>query len=107
MSVSEAVLNGTFTNDELSKLQQLFLNHCKVESFESVVGGKLTRDKWKGKIAKGQEVTTTSPSGRHLGYFKVLIQRFAEDLNTEEGQEMQQKHFWANVNCPGKMGIRF
>eukprot|EP00957_Ditylum_brightwellii_P095340 7262338-Ditylum_brightwellii.AAC.1 len=78
-------------NDKLSELQQLFLNHCKVESFESVVGGKLTCDKWKGKAAKWQEATTTSPSGRHLGHFKVLIQRFAEDLNTEECQEMQQK----------------
>eukprot|EP00957_Ditylum_brightwellii_P155784 11860194-Ditylum_brightwellii.AAC.1 len=45
LHVSEAVLNGTFTNDEFSKLQQHFLHHCKVESFESVVGGKLTRNK--------------------------------------------------------------
>eukprot|EP00957_Ditylum_brightwellii_P108877 8305754-Ditylum_brightwellii.AAC.1 len=68
--VSEAVPNGTFTNDKLSKLQYLFLSHCKVESFESVVGGKLTCDKLKGKVAKWQAATTTSPSGRHLGHFK-------------------------------------
>eukprot|EP00957_Ditylum_brightwellii_P192706 14673518-Ditylum_brightwellii.AAC.1 len=70
LPVSEAVMNGTFTNDKLSKLQQLFLNHCKVESFESVVGGKLTHTKWKGKVAKWHKATTTSPSGRHLGHFK-------------------------------------
>eukprot|EP00957_Ditylum_brightwellii_P189839 14452549-Ditylum_brightwellii.AAC.1 len=89
--VSEAVLSGTFTNDKLSKLQQLFLNHCKVKSFESVVVGKLTHTKWKGKVAKWCKATTTSPSGRHLEHFKVLTHRFSEDLNTEEGKEMQQK----------------
>eukprot|EP00957_Ditylum_brightwellii_P088388 6732322-Ditylum_brightwellii.AAC.1 len=78
-------------NDELCKLQQLFLHHCKVESFESVVSGKLTCNKWKGKVAKWRKATTTSPSGRHLGHFKVLVCQFAEDLNTEEGKEMQQK----------------
>eukprot|EP00957_Ditylum_brightwellii_P093856 7147063-Ditylum_brightwellii.AAC.1 len=71
-------------NDELGKLQQLFLHHCKIESSKSVGGGKLTCNKWEGKVANWHKAATTSPSGRHLGHFTVLIHRFLEDLNTEE-----------------------
>eukprot|EP00957_Ditylum_brightwellii_P109747 8371334-Ditylum_brightwellii.AAC.1 len=58
---------------------------------EEYVGEKITCSKWKGKVAAWRESTTTSPSGHHLGHFKVLIWRFAEDLNTDEGQIMHQK----------------
>eukprot|EP00957_Ditylum_brightwellii_P072945 5543321-Ditylum_brightwellii.AAC.1 len=63
----------------------------KLNHLRCVVVGKLTHDKWKGKVVIWQKATTTSPSGRHIGYFKVLVCRFAEDLNAEEGQGMQQK----------------
>eukprot|EP00957_Ditylum_brightwellii_P144463 11004428-Ditylum_brightwellii.AAC.1 len=58
---------------------------------DEYVGEKITRLKWKGKVAAWHESTTTSPSGRQLGHFKALIWCFAEDPNTDEGQIMHQK----------------
>eukprot|EP00957_Ditylum_brightwellii_P080453 6119304-Ditylum_brightwellii.AAC.1 len=58
---------------------------------EEYVGKKITRSKWKGKVAAWHESTTTPPSGHHPGLFKALIWRFAEDPTTDEGQIMHQK----------------
>eukprot|EP00957_Ditylum_brightwellii_P036764 2784250-Ditylum_brightwellii.AAC.1 len=88
--MSEAVLQGKFTDTELSDLQQLFLKHCKMAPNEKYVGKKIICEMWKGKVAAWCESTTTSPSGRHLGHFKALIRCVAEDPNTDEGKIMYQ-----------------
>eukprot|EP00957_Ditylum_brightwellii_P134039 10219459-Ditylum_brightwellii.AAC.1 len=82
--MSEA--QGQFTDTELTDLQQLFLKHCKMAPIEEYVGEKITRAKWKGKVAVRHESTTTSLPGHHLGHFKALLWFFAEDPNTNEGQ---------------------
>eukprot|EP00957_Ditylum_brightwellii_P019515 1472168-Ditylum_brightwellii.AAC.1 len=84
--MSEAPLQGQFTDTELTALQQLFLKHCKMDPIKKYVGEKITCVIWKGKVAAWCESTTTLLSGRHLGHFKALIRRFAEDTNTDEGQ---------------------
>eukprot|EP00957_Ditylum_brightwellii_P139190 10609181-Ditylum_brightwellii.AAC.1 len=89
--ISKAVLQGKFTDTELTDLQQLFLKHCKMAPIERYVGKKITRDMWKGKVAAWHESTTTSLSGCHLCHFKALIRCFEEDLNTNEGEIMYQK----------------
>eukprot|EP00957_Ditylum_brightwellii_P017042 1285377-Ditylum_brightwellii.AAC.1 len=71
--MSEAVLQGQFTDTELTDLQQLFLKHCKMAPIDEYVGKKITRAKWKGKVAAWHESTSTSLSGCHLGHFKALI----------------------------------
>jgi len=38
--MSEAVLQGKFTDTELTDLQQLFLKHCKMAPIEKYVGKK-------------------------------------------------------------------
>eukprot|EP00957_Ditylum_brightwellii_P212339 15367193-Ditylum_brightwellii.AAC.3 len=85
------VLNGEFNTEELDKVLKLFIHHCKVEPTENLIGTKITKDQWKGKVVMWCKSTTTSPSGRHLGHFKVLICRFKESPEIEEGREMYQK----------------
>eukprot|EP00957_Ditylum_brightwellii_P054760 4149314-Ditylum_brightwellii.AAC.1 len=89
--MSEAVLQGHFTDTELNDLQQLFLKQYKMAPIEEYVSEKITRAKWRGKVAAWCESTTTFLSGCHLGHFKALIQRFVEDPNTGKGQIMYQK----------------
>eukprot|EP00957_Ditylum_brightwellii_P030800 2333808-Ditylum_brightwellii.AAC.1 len=84
--MSEAVLQGQFTDIELTELQQLFLKHCNMAPIKKYVGKKITCAMWKGKVAAWCESTTTLLSGHHLGHFKALIPCFAEDPNTDEGQ---------------------
>eukprot|EP00957_Ditylum_brightwellii_P195957 14930240-Ditylum_brightwellii.AAC.1 len=86
--MSEAVLQGKFTDTEITDLQQLFLKHCKMAPIEKYVGKKIIREIWKGKVAAWHESTTTSLSGHRLGHFKALIRRSAEDPNTDEGKIM-------------------
>eukprot|EP00957_Ditylum_brightwellii_P135291 10316447-Ditylum_brightwellii.AAC.1 len=61
------VLKGQFNSEELDELQQLFLHHCKMEPINSPIGDKITKEMWKGKVARWCKSTTTSPSGRNLG----------------------------------------
>eukprot|EP00957_Ditylum_brightwellii_P013903 1048624-Ditylum_brightwellii.AAC.1 len=84
--MSEAVLQGQFTDTELTDLQQQFLKHCKMAPIERYVGKKITPDMWKGKVAAWRESTTTLPPGCHLGHFKALIRCFEEDPNTDKGK---------------------
>eukprot|EP00957_Ditylum_brightwellii_P052942 4014105-Ditylum_brightwellii.AAC.1 len=66
-----------------------------MEPIDSPIGEKITREMWRGKVEKSQESTTTSPSGRHLGYFKVLVCWFTEDPEAEKGKEMYYK--WDDI----------
>eukprot|EP00957_Ditylum_brightwellii_P055431 4200379-Ditylum_brightwellii.AAC.1 len=89
--MSETILQGKFTDTELTELQQLFLKDCKMAPIKKYVGKKITCVMWKGKVAAWRESTTTLLSGCHLGHFKAVIRHFAEDPNTDEGQIMYQK----------------
>eukprot|EP00957_Ditylum_brightwellii_P070438 5351935-Ditylum_brightwellii.AAC.1 len=82
------VLKGEFNAKELDEVQKLFIQHCKLEPVDKVIGTKITKEQWKGKVAKWRGNTTTSPPGRHLGHFKTLIGKFAESPDRDKGQEM-------------------
>ena len=82
------VLKDEFNSKELDKVQKLFIQHCKLEPINRVIGTKITKAQWKGKVAKWRENTTTSTSGRHLGHFKAMLRKFAESPDTDKGQEM-------------------
>eukprot|EP00957_Ditylum_brightwellii_P090447 6888447-Ditylum_brightwellii.AAC.1 len=72
-------------------MQHAFIQHCTLETGNNVIGKKITKKQWKGKVAKWQENTATLPSGRHLGHFKALLRRFAVSPDTDEGREMFRK----------------
>eukprot|EP00957_Ditylum_brightwellii_P131876 10056724-Ditylum_brightwellii.AAC.1 len=62
-----------------------------MEPSDTLIGVKMIKEQWKGKVATWHDSTTTSPSGRHLLHFKVLLPRFAEKLEAEAGREMYQE----------------
>eukprot|EP00957_Ditylum_brightwellii_P181907 13858635-Ditylum_brightwellii.AAC.1 len=80
-----------FNFEKLDEVQKLFIQHCKLKPVNKVIGTKITKVQWKGKVAKWRENTTTSPLGRQLSHFKALIRNFAESPDTDEGQDMFQK----------------
>eukprot|EP00957_Ditylum_brightwellii_P142267 10838314-Ditylum_brightwellii.AAC.1 len=42
-AMSELVLKGEYSNEELIELQQLLLKHCKAENYDQSVGTDITR----------------------------------------------------------------
>eukprot|EP00957_Ditylum_brightwellii_P085442 6499646-Ditylum_brightwellii.AAC.1 len=82
------VLKGEFSSKELDEVQKLFIQQCKLEPVNKVIGTKITKAQWKGKVTKWRENTTTSPSGRYLGHFKALIRKCVEFPDTNKGQDM-------------------
>eukprot|EP00957_Ditylum_brightwellii_P207545 15353454-Ditylum_brightwellii.AAC.1 len=90
-AISKLVLKGECSNEELSELQQLLLKHCKAENYDQLVGMEITRKVWKRKVTEWRESTTTASLGQNLGHFKILLQKFKEDPDAEEGKEMTKK----------------
>jgi len=41
----------------------------------------------RGKFSKWRESTSTSPSGRHLGHYKLLFQKINKSLTADERQK--------------------
>eukprot|EP00957_Ditylum_brightwellii_P076074 5782475-Ditylum_brightwellii.AAC.1 len=89
--MSELTLEGNYTNEELSDIEQLLLFHCKTEYDCDMVEATITKDEWQDKIAVWDECTTTSPSGHHLGHFKALLGRHQHDTSTDEGQQLKRE----------------
>eukprot|EP00957_Ditylum_brightwellii_P070156 5329230-Ditylum_brightwellii.AAC.1 len=73
------VLKSEFNSEDLDKLQKIFIQHCKLETSDNVIGKKIAKEQWKGKAAK------------YLGNFKALLRRFAESPDTDKGREMFRK----------------
>ena len=72
---SKMVLEGTYSNLELSFLENKLLDHCKKERDADIIGKEISVEEWKDKIRVWRGKTTTSPSGKHLGYYKALLSR--------------------------------
>eukprot|EP00957_Ditylum_brightwellii_P176763 13464164-Ditylum_brightwellii.AAC.1 len=83
--VSEIVFKDEFNSEELDEVQQLSIQHYKLEPVDKVISTKTTKAQWKGKVAKQRENTTTSSLGRHVGHFKALLRKLAESLGIDEG----------------------
>eukprot|EP00957_Ditylum_brightwellii_P194069 14779821-Ditylum_brightwellii.AAC.1 len=60
---SDLVLEGKYSNTELTYRQQMLLEHCKKEHNSTLVGNKVEAYEWKDKIRNWKERTTTLPSG--------------------------------------------
>ena len=86
--VAQQILNGIIPDELPNELKLLFLemnaNIPKVElefTFEDMIDGFTN---WK-------EQTTTSPSGRHLGFYKALVNAHRSKLQTTIEEELEEK----------------
>ena len=85
------VPEGTYNNSELSFLKQKLIDHCKKERNADIIDKEISVAEWKDKIQVWREKTTTSPSGKHLGYYKTLLSRGSDDPQSIEGKEFAAK----------------
>ena len=72
-----SILNGTYDTTTFSKPVQILLNHLKyVHNTDSEFCRPTISDaEFCAKLKTWRESTSTSPSGMHLGHYKVLVAR--------------------------------
>ena len=76
---AELVLDGTFSDTEYDHVTSLFLRHLhRVTSLDSLPA-QISHTDFTTKFTKWRESTSTSPSGRHLGHYKLLFREIHED----------------------------
>lgn len=69
---AEEILRGEYVHDHSTPNCHDLLKACRqIEGIESAPA-ELTAADFRGKIRNWKEATTTSPSGRHLGWYKSL-----------------------------------
>eukprot|EP00957_Ditylum_brightwellii_P039482 2986843-Ditylum_brightwellii.AAC.1 len=88
---SELVLEGEYTNTDFNDTTQLFLSHCNLETDDINIGEKIMYGTWVDKGCAWRESMATSPLGRHLDQFKILVHCHSLNLNSKEGQELTTK----------------
>ena len=75
---ADEILNGTadFSKYNLSPETTLMLETLKFDPAKPIaeISDKITLAEVKRGLTKWSEKTTTSPSGRHLGHYKILLQ---------------------------------
>ena len=86
---SELVLNGEYTDEELTNVQRMFLNNMQRISQKKISTNFITTDEFDGKMKKWRETTSTSPSGRHLGHYKVLVSTIDRSLQENVVKNLQ------------------
>ena len=64
------VLEGTYTDVDLTEVQQMFLDHLKRVTPSDHFSATITYEDFRKKMQKWWESTSTSPSGRHLGHYQ-------------------------------------
>ena len=70
---AELVLEGKYTDDDLTTVQRLFLDHLQRVTPTDKFDEKVKFSDFKRKMKLWRETTSTSPSGRHLGHYKVIF----------------------------------
>jgi hypothetical protein len=90
MDSAELILHGEYTSAELTDLQELLLKHCQSPELDAL-SPLITEDEFISKFKTWNERTSTSPSGLHLGHYKILVARNDADLTTDEGRELENQ----------------
>jgi hypothetical protein len=82
------VLKGEFNGEEIAGITRLFLdNMTRVTEAEDTPKFS-TMKEFTGKFKVWRDSTSTSPSGRHLGHYKVLVAVI--DRSLDDGK---RKHY--------------
>jgi hypothetical protein len=84
---AELVLEGDYTDDELTDTQRLLLdNMTRVTETEDNTQYTIDKD-FVGKFKVWRESTSTSPSGRHLGHYKALVSIIDKSIKEDERED--------------------
>ena len=77
--------NTDLTQLPLTSLQQLYFTEMRKQEQQLIqkVNNKIRLNEMKHSFTKCKEQTTTSPSGRYLGYYKSLLVSGGKDNNGE------------------------
>ena len=70
---ADMTLNGTYVDADMSSAQQLFTKNLVRVTDPDASTQTLTYKEFRSKMKIWRESTSTSPSGRHLGHYKVLV----------------------------------
>ena len=85
---SELILQGHYVHPPgISELCKDVLRYCRQRDASPLIGPTLSLESFWGKIRKWREATTTSPSGRHLGWYKKAL--FAKGNHTPDQVDEQ------------------
>ena len=87
---AELILNGEYSDEELTNVQQMFLNNMQQISQNEISTNSITTDEFDSKMRKWKETTSTSPSGRHLGHYKVLVSTIDRSLKEDDVKDLKQ-----------------
>ena len=87
---AELVLKGEYNDDELSEIQRLLLNNMKKVTDEEKSSSLITIEDFDSRMRKWRESTSTSPSGRHLGHYKVLVATPDRSLQENEFNKLKE-----------------
>ena len=88
---SDLILEGDYSSEEISVLESLLLQHCKKTSPLDSIDAEITEAQFISRIKVWRESTTTSPSGIDLGHYKALVNPHSLDLDSEEGEILEQR----------------
>ncbi len=89
-STADLILEGDYTNDELTDIQELMINHCARQGPLDAIPAEITVKEFESRFRTWDECTSTSPSGIHLGHYKALIRPNDADSTTDEGRQILQ-----------------
>lgn len=91
-AASEEILQGTYSQPTyITELCTQVLANCKRLYTDDSIPVEISELDFKGKVLSWNERTTTSPSGRHLGWYKSLYAAGVYEVNTPEHAEFVQK----------------
>ena len=72
-STADLILEGDYTNDELTDIQELMINHCARQGPLDAIPAEITVKEFESRFRTWDKRTSTAPSGIHLGHYKALI----------------------------------
>ena len=90
---AELVLEGDYDTTAIDDISALLIdNLTRVTDLDSLPKAVNMND-MRGKFTKWKETTSTSPSGRHLGHYKVLFTTLDASISFEEKELLESYQF--------------
>jgi hypothetical protein len=99
-SSSEDILKGEYDttglDDNVATLIQHLQQTAEMAALES--HPTITEQEYTSKLRVWSESTTTSPSGLHLGHYKVMLSRHKySDIGSETEEDTARRHKWNHM----------